>query len=215
MAEHRKLQGNELKNYKQNLKVNTIQDQVIIGTLLGDATMPLRKEKPVYGLKFEQRTAHAEYIEHLYDIFKDFVGTSPQWRIDKDGQRKSYWFRTYRHDAFIYYWNLFYDFSSGEKRKIVPKCIARLLTPMVLAYWFMDDGQLTSDTYYLNTQGFEKHECDMLATVLNNKFNLKTSIHKDKSGYRIYIYKESAVAFRELIKPYILKCFEYRLQKGH
>lgn len=211
----RNLRGNQLELYKKSLELDIVQHEIIIGTLLGDASMSTRKGKPCYSIKFEQGEAHAEYVNHLYEIFEPFTGSPPAWRwIDTKRTRRSLWFRTYRHDSLIYYWNLFYDNSSGQDRKIVPKTIAKLITPRVLAYWFMDDGCQTSDhkSYCINSQGFEKHESEMLCDILKQKFNITASIQKDKNSWRIYIWRESAKAFRELVQPYIHSCFEYRIK---
>lgn len=209
------LRGKQLEEYKKTLNLTSEQREVIIGTLLGDASMSLRNGKPCYNIKFEQGEEHADYINHLYEIFEPFTGTPPAWRwIDKKKTRRARWFRTYRHDSFIYYWNLFYGCSSEEKRKIVPKNIDKLITPRVLAYWFMDDGSLDTSgrCYYLHTQGFQRSESEMLCEVLKQKLNIIATVQKDKDSWRIYIRRESAEAFRTLIKPYILSCFNYRIE---
>ena len=215
--------GKNIEISKQSLKLTDVQREVIIGTLLGDASMSLRKGKPCYSIKFEQGEDHVDYVNHLYELFEPFVGTPPTWRwIDKDKTRRALWFRTYRHDSLIFYWNLFYR-SPGpqglrpggeEKRKIVSKTIGKLLTPRVLAYWFMDDGNQTSDnkTYYLNTQGFSKHESEMLCELFKEKFNIIASVHKDKESWRIYVWCESSETFRTLVEPYVISCFDYRLK---
>ena len=42
--------------------------------LLGDASIPWRKGKPVLSVEFGQALKRDDYIWHLYDIFKDPVG---------------------------------------------------------------------------------------------------------------------------------------------
>lgn len=209
--------GKQLEFYKKTLQLTDIQRETIIGTLLGDASMSLRSGRPHYSLKFEQGEAHAEYVNHLYEIFEPFTGTPPKWRyIDKEHRRRALWFRTYRHDQLIFYWNLFYrDYSNSpiETRKIVPTNIGKFITPRSLAYWFMDDGSKTSDkkSFVLNTQGFQKHECQRLCQVLKQEFNIIASVNKDNNKWRIYIWRQSAKTFRTLIEPYVLDCFAYRL----
>ena len=66
--------GNALREYKQTITLNAIQKEVIVGTLLGDASMPLYRGKPKLHVKFVQCIARAEYIWHLYDIFSNPVG---------------------------------------------------------------------------------------------------------------------------------------------
>ena len=211
-AQRGKLRGKQLEIYKLSLKLTDVQREVIIGTLLGDASMSLRNGKPCYSIKFEQGEANADYVNHLYELFEPFTGTPPAWRwIDKNRTRRARWFRTYRHDSLIFYWNLFYVLDG---RKIVSKKIAKFITPRVLAYWFMDDGNQTSDskTYCLNTQGFSKHESEMLCEILKEKFKITASVNKDKDSWRIYVWRESAETFRALVEPYVLSCFDYRLK---
>ena len=55
---------------------------VIVGTLHSDdqasACMPLDRGKPTWRVQFEQSLARADYIWHLYDITRYFVGTPPR-----------------------------------------------------------------------------------------------------------------------------------------
>lgn len=223
MYTKRNLKGLALEHYKQSLKLNDEQREVLIGTLLGDASMSLRKGKPHYSVKFEQHSNKQSYVNHLYEIFEPFVGVppSPRFKNNDDsisGEKlenniKSYWFRTYEHKSFIFYYNYFYKIKNGKKVKVVPKTIHKFLTARALAYWFMDDGNRTSDfrTYMLNTQGFEKHECLFLCNVLDQNFDIKSTIGKDKNKWRIRIKTESADLFKELISPYVHSVFNYKL----
>ena len=66
--------GNALREYKQTITLNQVQKEVIVGTLLGDASIPLRRGKPRLCVQFGQTIASADYILHLYDIFHNPVG---------------------------------------------------------------------------------------------------------------------------------------------
>jgi hypothetical protein len=214
MTQHKNLRGKKLEIYKKTLRLTKLQKEIIIGTLLGDSSMSLREGKPCYSIKFEQGEEHADYVTHLYEIFADFTGTPPSWRwIDRQKTRRALWFRTYRHDELIFYCNLFYQGTGEDRRKIVPKNIENFITPRVLAYWFMDDGNKTSDqkTYCINTQGFMKHESELLCDILRTKFNVIASVNKDKNSWRIYIWRESTETFKTLVEPYVINCFSYRL----
>lgn len=74
----------------------------------------------------------------------------------------------------------------------------------------MDSGSFDGSSYFLHTQGFDLKDQHLLLKALS-KFNIKTKIHKDPCYLRIYILSESKVIFRDLIKPYILNCFYYKL----
>jgi len=177
----RSLTKSELISYKKELVLTDIQKEVLVGTLLGDASIPFRNkgQKPVYNVKFEQGTMHKDYVYHLYDIFQNFTGSPPYLRwIDRNKTRQACWFRTYRHDEFIQYWHSFYqvkvDSQTGsvERVKVVPQNIDQLLTPRGLAYWFMDDGTsqksgIDLKAYSISTQGFTYEENCFLAEVLH------------------------------------------------
>lgn len=90
------MNNKDLEVYKKNLKLSDVQREILVGTLLGDATMP-KKTKNKQGffnpyVKFEQKLKSREYVEHLHGVFSDWVGTAPKIRgIDygKDTFRQS------------------------------------------------------------------------------------------------------------------------------
>ena len=85
----KQLKGKELNFYKKELKLNDFQRDILIGTLLGDASMELRLGKPVYAIKFEQACNNEIYINHLYEILEPFVGMVPVKReIKQKGNYK-------------------------------------------------------------------------------------------------------------------------------
>jgi LAGLIDADG DNA endonuclease family len=219
---------NELIAYKNTITLTDIQKDIIIGTLLGNASMSLGNNKPVYAIKFEQSIKHAGYVNHLFGIFEAFCMSTPATRIIRKGElRESIYFKTLRHSCFIYYFNLFYKIEhivnnetgaiTLKKTKIIPKNIHQFLTPRAVAYWFMDDGtfdcnSLTSSrSYVFSTQGFEKYECARLLKALNTNFNLKGELHKDRDKWRIYINRDSSKVLKDIMKPFIHSNFTYKL----
>ena len=51
------------------------QKSVLIGTLMGDASTRTSKTRTTYGIRYLQGEVNYDYLMHLYDIFKEFVGT--------------------------------------------------------------------------------------------------------------------------------------------
>ena len=66
--------------YKKGLKLSDIQRDILVGTLLGDASMQAMKGNQESNVKFEQKIGQADYINHLYKELQDWVGTPPQTR---------------------------------------------------------------------------------------------------------------------------------------
>jgi hypothetical protein len=80
----------------------------------------------------------------------------------------------------------------------------------------MDDGSYSSPwTLHLNVQNFTNKEQELIRNVLFKKFGLETTLQKDtKKGkifYRIYIRRKSRLAFRDLVKPYVIDHFSYKM----
>lgn len=226
------LRGIKLIEYKKTLKLNTIQKEILVGTLLGDATIAKTKGIAL-NVKFEQKLANREYVNHLYEIFEPYVGTPPKVRNITGGgakDRQSIWFRTYRHIDFKFYYDLFYmktnkNNSTDLRKKRVPKLIHKFLTPRALAYWFMDDGSYyynksknnQQKVYYFNTQSFSYEDIKILKKALKLNFNFDTNISKDRKYskdqryYLLSIQPQSKDDFMNLIKSFLAETFDSKL----
>jgi len=218
----RNLTRHDLEKYKTSLKLTEEQKEVIVGTLLGDSTFGgLRDGKPFYGLEFTQSKKHEGYIQHLYEIFKPFVGTEPKERVvgtNKTNNNITIKFRTYRHPCFIFYHNLFCELVVCEKKgkklvKRIPPNIYKFLTARALAYWFMDDGTSTKGTYQFCTDCFSVKEQQLLQKALLKNFNIRVNVTKYKKTHRLTLLAESRETFISVIKPYIDKvdCMKYKI----
>jgi len=76
----------------------------------------------------------------------------------------------------------------------------------------MDDGSRHGDGLHISVYAFSNKDVDKLMFTLQNKFNLKCSIHynRDKKP-RIYIFKESMDNLKSLVIPYFIKEMLYKL----
>ena len=84
---------------------------------------------------------------------------------------------------------------------------------MSLAIWLMDDGYKRNDcsAIRLNTDSFCHEEQKSLADCLSENFHIKSRIHKKGKWFNIYLPKVEAKKFKELVKPYVLPSFKYKL----
>ncbi len=208
------MHSREIENYKKKLKLNKIQKEVLVGILMGDATLETQNSGRTYRLKVEQSEKHKAYLNHLYEIFREWVLSEPHRRIVERNGRKSvnYAFSTVSHGAFRFYAQQFY--ANGKKR--VPVVIKKLLTDRSLAYWYMDDGSLKSAQSHgviFNTQGFSKNDVERLISTLQEKFNLNCWLRKQREGYQIFVSGKSFERFYEIVSPYILPDMKYKLPK--
>lgn len=191
------------------LKIKFTQEQldVLVGTLLGDGW--LEKGKPHWKARygFKQKQEQAVYVDHIYEILQNTVGTPPK------KNRTDYQFKTKSLRNFDFYYNQFYP----NGKKAVPRNIHRMLTPRAIAYWFMDDGwnwNGNSNTFVFSTDGFEEADVRRLSKLLNTKFGLNTKVRlRTHTLYpRIFVYADCWETFFKLIDPYILESFRYKLR---
>lgn len=98
-------------------------------------------------------------------------------------------------------------------KKIVPTNISSLLTPLGLAYWISDDGSLNKrqGSVVLNTQGFTREDVELLATTLNDKWDLKCTINKERNGFIIRIPKKSLPILHGLLKDIMPSMMLYKI----
>lgn len=206
------MRSKKIEDLKKNLKLSEYQREIVIGLLLGDGHLETQNDGRTYRLKIEHTFWQKEYTDWLYRVFERWVLTPPQEKrqIVKGVEYCKYWFSTVSHGAFRFYGQQFYR----DKRKILPSLIRKWLTPMVIAIWFMGDGSIKSKRHkalIINTQGFAKNEILILIDILENKFNVKANLRKQRNLYQILVTGESAKRFSEIIKPYILPSMMYKL----
>ena len=190
----------EIREYKKTLKLNDLQRSILVGTLLGDGHLETRDEGKTYRLKIEHQLLQNDYTEWLYDHLKEWIGGGIYRKLKT--QKEYVGFTTYSHGAFRFYGQQFYV----NRKKIIPKMIGKLLDPLSIAIWFMDDGSWKSKkhkTFIIHTLGFTKSDLELVQKVLETKFKIKTSLHRQKEKYwRLYINSESAKDFENIIRPY-------------
>lgn len=186
---------------------------IIIGSILGDGyiSKPTKFKKTCY-MEFKYSDKYFEYLKWLHSSFKSCdpgIFSSHQ-----NGQHK--FVLSYSKELGKLR-ELFYR----EGRKVVPSNIDELLTnPLSLAIWYMDDGTLDNrKKYHLNamlaTYSFTFQECKLLMDTLQSNFGVKSSVTRcqmrGKVYPRLYIWAKDTIKFLDLVRPYILPCFEYKV----
>ena len=188
---------------------------VLVGILLGDAHIVKRSSTSNARLMYAQTAiAHKAYFEYVYSFFhffcaKDYIA---QTKISRDKRTNKIYssisFTTMQLPCFNVFRELFYV----SNVKTVPNNIYELLTPKGLAFWIMDDGSKQGKGLHISVYGFSNEDVDKLMFVLQDKFNLRCSIHYNRDNKpRIFIFKESMEKLITLVKPYFISEMLYKL----
>lgn len=205
----------EIEAAKRKLRLSKLQREVLIGLILGDGHLEKAINKKTYRLKVSHGIKQKEYVNWLENVWKNWLHAPPQIRekiSPYSGKKiKVVEFATYSHGAFRFYYHEFYG---RDNHKRIPDLIKKLLTPLGLAVWFMDDGSWKSkhhQTYIIHTDSRPKNDLRKLQKVLLEKFDVYTSLHRQYSGWRIYIKTISAQKFKNLIWRHIIPSMRYKL----
>jgi hypothetical protein len=196
----------------------TIPDEIkdiLVGILLGDAHIVRRSSTANSRLVYAQTAvAHKEYFDYVHSFFISFCTKDylPQLRTVRDNRTKKIYsaisFTTMQLPCFNVFKEMFYI----SNVKIVPNNIYELLTPRGLAFWIMDDGSRQGAGLHLSVYAFSNQDVDKLMFTLQDKFNLRCSIHYNRDNKpRIYVFKESMDTLIPLVTPYFLEKMLYKL----
>jgi len=201
-----------IERYKTRLQLTSTQREVLIGLMLGDGNLETANSGRTYRLKIEHSVNQREYLEHLYNLFKEWVLTPPRIRRFSVNNKvyNHLVFSTLSHASFRFYAHQFYN----DGKKVVPKLIHRWLTPVALAYWFMDDGSIKSREskgVIFNTQGFSLFDVKKLINAMERNFQLEVKERKQKEGYQIYVSGNSYEKFSSLVQPHLIESMKYKL----
>ena len=204
----------KIEKYKQNLKLNDKQREILVGLLLGDGHLETQNNGRTFRLKVGHSVQQTKYANWLYEQFKEWVLTPPQEKqVNINGKTfVNFWFNTISCESFRFYGQQFYR----GRKKIVPKMIDKLLTPKGLAVWFMDDGSLKSKEHkaiILNTQCFTVSDIKILQKALVKNWDIESQQRKQKDGIQLLLTRDSAIRFAKTILPDLLPEFYYKLGK--
>jgi hypothetical protein len=175
--------------------------EAVVGMYLGDGHINA-KHALVVGHGRKQKF----YVDHLADKFNKTV---------YDGECMIRGKHYYSNSVCIPLRSIWPKCKELARRKTITPFVLSHLTPIALAYWFMDDGSfdVRRGAIKLATDGFTREECLSLKTALEFKFGIVSHYHlrKNKNYGYLQILAESRSLFFSLIGPYVLEGFRYKM----
>lgn len=205
-----------LDRNKKEYYPTIIQENIIVGSLLGDGSLAL------YG-----RSKNAFYREHgcekqkKYRQWKCNQLSSLNFKMDECGKLHS--------PSHPIYTDLYYKFYTREGIKHISKeNVALLNHPIGLACLYMDDGSLVIDSsgglnkkyifprISIYTLSFSQEENLLLIDHLKKTFNIPFKLKKRPDGKKCIIeinQRNHILDFLDLVKPYVsqIPCMLYKI----
>lgn len=197
-------------------------EQIILGTLLGDASMSL-SSGGIPRLIIKQGIMQSRYFYDKRDILGDLF--SNEYISDNHagyGKPVLVAYSKNRKELLPIYNKVY---KNGKKT--ITEDLLDSLTPLSIAIWYMDDGSLcskpkNSNTYgtiHLSTYAFTKEENIKIQKYFKDKYDIDFTLTKDNKnrGFGYFIrssHKEDAQKFLRLVSPYVPEYFSYKLEKN-
>lgn len=201
--------------------LNTIQLQIVLGSMLGDGTLGLRNPGGWAVLTFSNNERQLGYVQWKRECLSDLVdgevirrGNLKPRKIAGRWTQPSpfYGISTKAHPEIARLRHASYP-TKGAKR--VAGWIDEL-EPLGLAVWYMDDGTRVrngenhqSARFYTNS--YPKQDVEKLCDLLNSKFGYEPSMFQMNGDWVMALNERSSCIFFEQIAPYIPDCMQYKL----
>lgn len=185
------------------------EEQIILGTLYGDGSMPKLINSRNASLNFAHSLKQEGYCKWKAEKLIRFkcrikYKTEHDKRTDKD-----YHCCYVNTGTATYLTSIYYKYYKENRVKFIDKETLYKLDGLGVAVWFMDDGCKDSSSYKIATNCFSLEELEIIAQFFKEKFGINTSIQT--SSHNIYIKADSRDKFTNLVKPYIHKDCLYKL----
>lgn len=209
-----KAESIKIYNKNNTVKLTHEQEQFILGSLLGDSSLCYSSNRNRYDFNTGHCLAQKEYVFHIAKLLntnvRSYIKDKNSYSYGKEFFITSYYNR--------YELEKIYNLCFVSGKKTVTKEWADKLSPLAIAYWYMDDGSSHKKNNNVNvnfsTLSFTREECEILQNRLL-EFNIETRLHKHSDGYgtTISVRQNSVNRFMDLVEPYIIDCFKYKIKR--
>ena len=191
------------------VELSRLQRSVLVGTLLGDGCLALHGRNP--RLHVKHKGSHRALVDFKRQVFEDYTSMAVHEFDQRLGGKlfPCAQFATRTSTAFLEWYHLFYR----DGRKVVPREIDQLLSPLGLAVWFMDDGAADHAGVTFQTHSFSLDEVQLLSRAMDDLFHLATRIRKNRDRWIIYVPAASMDRLQSLVRPWLLAEFAYKFAR--
>lgn len=204
--------GDIVLSVRQDTEITPIQEQVILGKLLGDGHLRVTKESAALNW------GHSEKQEDYFDWTNNALsGISLN---NKDEYISGFGSVMYRGSTCFS--RLIKDMFGSfivKNEKVVPDWVSDKISPLSIAVWYMDDGSIDQsdgqeDRVTFSTNAFSFESCTILLKALMN-MGIDASIRNYGKGNIIRLNARNAERLFLLICPYIPASMQYKLPERY
>ena len=188
------------------MDITEFQEQIILGTLLGDATVSKLSKSKTCRISWEHSLKQENYA--LWKAQNSLINFSIYKRNRLDSRTNNIYNSIICYsikDNYKYYKALFY-----KDKKEISEDILNKLKPLAIAVWYMDDGNIyyNSNNCHLNlaVNSFENKQ--LIIDWFKKNYDLNFKI----SGKSIRLTsKKECENFMNIVEPYIHEDLKYKI----
>ena len=213
------------KNVFENLNKYEIKSAAI-GMVLGDSNLQVRAKNARMQLAHSPKVR--DYVQVKSNVLSQIPGVWMRFtdvvhhnrKLGKEYPQIRAW--TNSHEFFTDLHKRLY-----KPKKLVTRSLLNSVTPIGLAFWYMDDGHLSlkrnairseedkskpyqersisSRTIYLNTQGFSLEENQLIVEWLKDVYGVEARVKSSKNkNWKIYMNTRNAKNLVDIVRDYVL-----------
>lgn len=195
--------------------MNERERNIVIGCILGDGFLQMTGKKNAR-LRLEHSLAQKKYLAWKWAELKRYMQDRPKQmtRFNPVGKKTYNYIRCQSHSSLLL-GKLRAQFYNGT-RKHIPMNIKKMLNPLALAVWFMDDGYYYArdKTAYIYLSRLTARDIKVLQETLAERFDLhpKLEVKQKKNGAMNFKFSvgESNTLIH-IIAPHVIKSMRYKI----
>ena len=189
--------------------------QIILGTLLGDSSI-YKSSETTRGFSIIHSISQNGYFDYkkmlLGKLFRECKGSRGGFIGSKDNRRGS----SIVNNAIS---TLIINNCEKNNKKYIKENWANELSPIGIAFWYMDDGSSNFNNEQrararFATNAFSYEEVELLQKMFKNKYNIDSKIFNYK-GNTLCLSADSSEKLFSIIFPYICDSMKYKLPKKY
>ena len=205
--------GDHAIGIRYDADLNPIQKQILLGKMLGDGCY--YNAGHTADISFGHKQDHSQYVDWCLQGLGDVgMPTSPTVSGYRTEMVRG---RTTRSHFIKKEFEDFFQRDSNTKH--IPESVVQKLTPIALAFWYMDDGSLNhkdgqEDWAVFSTCCFDFDDHVILLKALK-KFDIDGELQTSKGFLSIRLNSDEAEKLFLLIAPYVPVVMQYKLPQRY
>lgn len=219
--------------HRLDIDLSPTQEQVLLGILLGDGYLHVAGSEMSASVSWSHSETQQGYLNWIRGALVGILRPGVETYTSGYGSQMTKNGTVFSH-TILEKFKEFYTADNLKKIKKVPNWIAEKLTPIALAFWYMDDGSLSHDKDQEDRANFavcdfSREDCQLLLTALK-KYDIEGVYYQSSAPAsngtngtevlhsRIRLNAIDAEKLFLLIAPYVPTSMQYKLPeryRGH